>query len=235
MKPLVRWTIGGTVREESFLCLEKSIYLWKKLYGEYFNYAICCNNFGIFKRINKIKHVSIINQKNYLDKLPFYPKDTFWKFCPPRLSLSSHEIIIDNDLLIYNKSPTISWFLSRKKYAISTAAHKAMHGCFVSCLLKNNFKINTGLIGLPPNYDFNKELKKLFLTYPFTASGHCDDQGAFLMLTKKFLKIIPMEEIHVCNPNKSFAKYKKGSAGIHLAGLNTGAYSYVKNYLNTLR
>lgn len=168
IKPLVRWTIGGIVQEESFLCLEKSIYLWKKLYGEYFNYAICCSDIEIFKRINKIKNVSIINQKKYLKQLPFYPHDTFWKFCPPRLSLTTHEIIIDNDILLYEKSPTINWFLSQKKYAISTAAHKAMHGCFFSFLLKSNFKINTGLIGFPPDYDFEKELKKLFLVYPFT-------------------------------------------------------------------
>lgn len=50
------------------------------------------------------------------------------------------------------------------------------------------------------------------------------------MLTKKILNIIPMEEIYVCNPNKSFAPYKKGQSGVHLAGLNTGSYSYCKNY-----
>lgn len=231
MKPLVRWTIGGRVKDEGFLCLEKSIYFWKKIYGCYFDYIVCGNNSNILKKICKIKDVTFIDQNDFLPSLPFCPKDTFWKFCPPRLRLSNHEIIIDNDLLIYKESPTIKWFLSQTKNTITTAAHVAMHGCFSSILKKNKIKVNTGLVGFPPNFDFAKHLKRLFLIYPFNPRGHCDDQGAFLMVVKNNLKIIPMEEIYVCNPKKHFAKYKKGTCGVHFAGLNKGNAVYWNNFL----
>lgn len=225
-KPLARWTIGGQIKEESFLCLERSIYLWKKKYGSKFEYAICANNEKILNKVQNIKDVKFINQIDFIESLPFYPKDTFWKFCPPRLNLDGHEIIIDNDLLMYEKSPTIDWFLSQSKSAISTESHAPMYGCFDKYLKNTNFKINTGLLGMPPNFDMGQKLKNLFVIYPYIQSDHCDDQGCFLMICKKIIKIIPIEEIYVCNPNKNFAIYKKGTCGTHFAGLNQGNLKY---------
>lgn len=232
-KSIVRWTVGGLVEEDGFICLERSIYFWKKNYGEKFNYFICCNNKKILSKLQTIKGVNLIDQNDFVDSLPFCPKDTFWKFCPPRLDLKNHEIIIDNDLLVYKKSPTIDWFLSQNKKAITTAAHIPMHGCFKKPLKNTNLKINTGLLGLPPNFDLGAKLKNLFRLFPYDQNSHCDDQGAFLMICKKMLKIIPMEEIYVCNPNENFAKYKKGDCGIHFAGLNKGLSKYWNIFLNS--
>lgn len=216
VKPLVRWTIGGSVPEKGFKSLRRSIELWKRTYGDEFDYVLCHNipveNFGI----------ETVDQCNFCNTLPYEPKDTFWKFCPPRMRPESHEIIIDNDLLVYNRCPTIDWFLSQTDQVISTAAHKAYHGCFEPYLFNCDIAINTGLVGFPPGYDFESDLKKLFVMYPLPIGNHCDDQGAFLMLTKRFLKVVPMDEIHVCNPDTDFATYKLGICGTHFAGLNQG-------------
>jgi hypothetical protein len=227
MKNIVRWTVGGSTTDSSIDCLEKSIYFWKKLYKNYFNYFIFCNNEKSIEKICHIKNVTIINQSYFLKDLFFSPNDTFWKFCPPRFCLDCHEIILDNDLIVYEQSPTINFFLKQKNKVVTTSAHVGNNGIFNEHLKKySNLKINTGLVGFPPNYNFTDDLKKLFSIYPYQLNHHCDDQGAFLFLTKNFLKIIPMEEIYVCNPRNYFSPFGKGTHGTHFAGLNQGFSEY---------
>lgn len=100
-KPIIRWTIGGNVSQHGIDCLGNSINCWKDLYGDSFDYFLCYNNIDV----NKLNFgVNLINQHEHLNSLSIQPNSTAWKLYPPRISLQSHEIFIDNDLIIYKNS-----------------------------------------------------------------------------------------------------------------------------------
>lgn len=212
-------------------CLEHSISKWIEVYGDYAERYICVN--GVCTSRFCHLDATCIDQTQHVDTLPWEPHDTFWKFCPPRLRKESHEVIIDNDLVIYGRSPALEDFWTGD-HVIATAAHRACYGQFET-LLKPGWLVNTGLVGFPPGFDFGSMLHKMARIYPFLKlSNHCDDQGAFIYLTKDLLRIIPLEEITVCNPTVDYAPYRLGISGTHFAALNSGRDVYWERYLQGL-
>ena len=230
MKPLIRWT-SGNMSPEGVECLIHSVKEWTRLYGETFDKAVCFNGKLPIELFVLEDDVEFIDQSEYINSLPHKPFDTFWKFFPPRMRLDAYEIIIDNDVVIYDKPPAIDRFLNSTDVIVSSA-HKHFYGQF-SEVLDPGILINTGLIGLPPYFDLGLRLKRVFKLYPYIKlKEHCDDQGAFICATKGHLKNIPMEEIYVCKPGASFAPYKLGTHGTHFAGLNQGNSKYWNVYQN---
>lgn len=226
-KPIIRWT-AGKMSEEGCDCLIHSVKKWDEIYGDKFEKFICYKD-KIPKRISSL-HVNFLNQSNYTKNIPYYPHDTFWKFCPPRIDINTHEIIIDNDVVIYNKIPHIDDFI-KSNHILSSAGHRKFYGQFDE-ILKNVPNINTGLIGFPPNFNFENALKKISYLYPFLSmKEHCDDQGVFMCVSKKNIKIIPMCDLYVCNPTMKFAPYKKGKYGTHFAGINQNKTDYWNKYI----
>jgi len=230
MKPLIRWTAGSMSPEGSH-CLIHSIKKWTSIYKEAFDKVVCFNGECPTEFSSELSSMGVkcVNQMDYVDSLSYDPYDTFWKFCPPRMQLNSHEIIIDNDLVIYKKLPEIDNFINSDHVMVS-AAHRHFYGQFED-VLDPGILANTGLIGLPPGFDLGERLKMAFKLYPFLKlKKHCDDQGAFICATKDRLKIIPMNHIYVCNPQVDFAEFDLGLYGTHFAGLNQGSTEYWDRY-----
>jgi hypothetical protein len=214
-------------------CLIHSIKEWTNTYKETFDKVVCFNGECPEEFLSELASMDVkcVDQTDYADSLSYSPYDTFWKFCPPRMRLNAHEIIVDNDLVIYKKLPDIEDFLNSNHVMVS-AAHKHFYGQFDD-ILESGINVNTGLIGLPPCFDIERKLNMVFNLYPFLSlNNHCDDQGAFLCATKGRLKIIPMDHIYVCNPQANFAPYKLGIYGTHFAGLNQEFVEYWERYKN---
>ena len=234
MKPIIRWTLGKTSKE-GVDCLKESIKSWELVYGDQFEKKICYNQ--IDPKILNNLNVHLIDQSKYENSICHKPNLTSWKFYPPRLNKETHEIFIDNDLIIYKKSPSVEKFLKSKKLFISTTDEgvtiKEKYGRYKN-LIPNDLIINSGLFGFPPHYNFQSELKMFFRLFSSLKgwSGHFDEEGVLAsLLSRKNLLIIPMEEISICNPNPAIDQpYNLGSSGIHFAGLNRGRIEFWNKY-----
>lgn len=232
MKPTVRWTIGP-VNHHGFDSLELSIRNWKRIYKDEFNMVICHNglNNSQFERVSRL-NVEMIDQNKFKNSLPYLPKGPTWKLYPQRLNIKSHEIVIDNDLILFKRSPTIDKFLESDDLFICTSAYRRFYGQYRN-IVPENMVINSGLFGMPPNYDLQNKIKEFIVKFPSEGwVDHCDDEGvlAYLMSNCNFMHI-PMHEIAVCNPSVDFAPYRIGNSGVHFVGLNQGFSNYYFNYI----
>ena len=219
LKPIVRWTIGD-VSENGFICLEHSIRNFIKNYENKFNYYVCYNTINE-KKLNYVKKypVKLLNQNNYVKELKIKPKNhPCWKLFPPRININTHEIFIDNDLVLYEKLPLINKFLKNNDVLIITEARSRAYGNF-SKLVKTEDNMNTGFFGLYPNFDFKKEINKVLNKKIIENwNVHWDEQGLVAYIFEKY-------NYNLISTRKIFAGIKKlpltdGTKGIHYIGLN---------------
>ena len=211
-KPIIRWTIGEKSTYESIECLHESIETFKKLYGSIFDYFLCHNNFDT----SQIKcDIELINQHDHVNSLKFPPSKCSWKLYPPRIRPESHEIFIDNDLLIYKKMPIIERFLESNKLIFCTEAIARCFGNY-DHLIPEGVKINVGFFGIPPHYDLGKKLNETIIG---KWENYFDDQGilsTIFMKEEDDFEIIPLTDIQI-----SAGRLERGRYGIHFVGLNT--------------
>lgn len=214
MKPIVRWTIGN-VSKNGIISLKYSIKKFINLYGNNFEYFLCYNNIDLSMNwLNDIK-IEKINQ-NQLSEYSIDGYNPFWKLVPPRLDIKRHEIFIDNDLIIYNKIKEFEFFLSSKDlFLITQGSRKEKNGFTYGVFegkINSEVYMNTGLLGFPPNFDLDKEIKNILKQYKI--KNHFDEQGMIsFIIQSKNKKIILKEKINF---------FQNGSCGIHLIGINSG-------------
>lgn len=229
---IARWTINKNLNNKlSLFSLKKSIESFEKIYPNFKNY-ICYNNID-YESISFLsnKNLKFIDQKKYIQEINISPYDSFWKYVPPRLNIFSYEIFIDNDIIFHKKIPELDLFLSDKKLLFSSS-HKFFYGQF-NCFIKNKIKLNTGFIGVPPFFDFKKNINEILNECEIKKiKTHFDDQGLFCLILNNEKHIqIPLDVLNVCNSNCNFAKYKLGSSATHFAGINTKDFSYFKQFI----
>lgn len=192
-KPLIRWTVGPCI-SQGIDILETSVRSMVSLYGDKFDYVICYNNLNkdYLSKLNSLAeeiHVNLLEQDcNFLyhtnsiqDKDGSFPINgdkcigSTWKFSPDRLRFSSHEIFIDNDLVIQSKLNEIDDFLSSDDKAFVLCDRYKYYGNYESDLLKTAPKyFNTGLVGLPPNYNICNLFREICKDAEITQA---DEQG----------------------------------------------------------
>lgn len=225
-KPIIRWTIGN-VSDYGFLCLKKSVELMKQLLGSKCEYAICHNNLNKYQ-FKKLPNVDIlIDSKCYLNIYPvnvlkekkYNNPSVFWKLYPARIRKECHEIIIDNDILIYKLPKKIINFLN-SNHIILTESHKRSYSGVLKNIIPYEFNINSGIIGLPPNYDFENDIKKTIKNHKIKWEDHMSEQTLVAyILSKKKCEIINKKEIYI-NWNTTKEKISFGTCGVHMCGLN---------------
>lgn len=216
MKTIVRWTVGP-VSQQGFDCLKLSVKKLQKIIGKKALYVICHNNLTT-SEIEKLPKVDcLIDQKEYAGTCP--PPNHFnpgWKLYPPRLDLNSQEILLDNDLIVYRLPSAVEKFLDGAEQIIVTEAFRRSYNGELEKEIPKSFNINTGLLCLPPGFDFSKQLK------PYTSEWQnwFDEQTIIAHLLSREIsrvEVIPTEQVFVC-----FERFKKGTCGVHFVGLNQG-------------
>ena len=228
MKPIIRWTIGPASKL-GFLSLRLSVFLAKKIFADKFDYAICYNNLEEKEILNFPDVDIIIDQKKYIgiygDLEPCGPA---WKLYPARLRMSSHEICMDNDFLLYCKPKEIDKFINEKRFVITQAHTRSYHGVLKN-FIDNNFNINSGFVCLPPEYDYQSEIKKTIEEFGIKWENHFSEQTlvAYIFSNKKPI-ILNIKKISVCVDELKF-----GSCGMHLVGLNKDKSSFGKTILGS--
>ena len=180
-KPIIRWTLGAAKLKSSYRILDKSIRSILNLYADRFDYYVLYNDdvkeYELNCLIEKHKNVRFLKQdwgscpirlkipSEYYDKTNKYFHDqringSFWKICPPRLNRNLHEIILDNDLIFLKRPKAIEEFLCKNnKNSIIKDSNKYL-GLYENLFENEKQGYNSGIIGLHPNYDFEKDLTK---------------------------------------------------------------------------
>ena len=227
MKPLVRWTIGA-VSNLGFLSLEKSIQSLRNIYGNRLDYILCHNNLDTkcYEMVSSLG-VRLIEQKPCLDM--FEPLGVAWKLYPPRLRLDSHELFIDNDLIILNPIKEIDDFLSSAdSFLYSECRLDRPYGAYEP-EVPLGFRMNTGLFGLPPGFDFEGEIKKSMVASQNNEwTLGFDEQGmvASIFADQEHLIKISLDDIFICGPKLSEDEFCFGRNGYHFVSLNSGFNKY---------
>lgn len=228
-KPLFRITVGP-VKEFGVSLLRKSVRLIKKNYPEA-DIVVCYNQIdpAILGSIEKV------NQADFADSLPYTPKKECWKLYPPRLRLNSHEIVMDNDILLFRRVPEIDEFLSSHRPLLFEGRFR-VYGKYEN-LVPQPFAINSGIFGLPPRFDFQQAIKTFCSNDTEKAwTQWCDDQGVVGGILLKLDPIlIKLESVMNYLPEFSFQP-KSHWNGIHMIGANRNqaCMDVVKQILTSL-
>lgn len=235
MKPLARWTIGkaNSLGEETLL---QSVKRFRKIYPE-FDLVICYNNLNQ-NQIQKLKQLNVkLYEQNSKDSV--YPLESVnsspgwkysmpgwgWKIAPPRLRIFSHELWIDNDLIIFERLPSIDKWLTTNKSLICEGRSRA-YGIFEEDIPEDKV-FCAGLFGLPPNYDFAKKIEQCCVKLKESPLGYYNEQGiTTLAVLDNDPVVAPLSEVCIVKVlQKPYAK------AMHFIGVNrTNDHQAWKDY-----
>jgi len=250
-KPVVRWTFGPCQSKLALYCLQKSVFCFQKIYGDSFDYFIFNNS----QHTVQIENVQTIQQKIYSHSLNFPRLGPAWKLFPPRWRYDSHEIFIDNDLILYKAHPVIDEFLAANDMIFCTEGLERRFGIFDPWIAEG-IKLNTGLFGLPPCFDLKRQVEEIssFMNLPpffnirdeifhgFTKMNlwpvsenlihlgidymsRFDEQGCLSVI---FTKHHNLKIISLKEISVCYRTLIYGSHGCHFVGINS---AYNKHYL----
>ena len=195
VKPLFRWTIGNPSLVGLEIFKESVKKTTQSLGINNFDWMICHNNLSE----EQLKYIRKICDGKPIELKPQTPNDcpipiqrplkSMWKLCPPRMRLESHEIIIDNDVILSKPLEQIDEFLQSNKIIWLDEPNR----CFgkYDDILDKSMVYNSGIIGLPPFYEFARNLVKTWIKYDaFEQLDYCDEQGLVALTLKDEDKII---------------------------------------------
>jgi len=166
----------------------------------------------------------IIDQRTINFNLPYDPSGPGWKLYPPRLNIDAWELWLDNDLILYEMPPAIEEFFQSDRLLISEAFKRSYSERFDS-LVPQGVNYNSGILGLPPGFDFEAHLTPL-MQDRVGWTDHFDEQSLVAHIFHKHDPlIVPMKEVQVLQE-----RYIKGSHGIHFVGLNGGDVKHWNRY-----
>jgi hypothetical protein len=199
-KPLWRWTLGPCLQQGLDILIE-SVYRTTKALGvDTFDWMICYNSISaetesFLKTALADKPVSFFRQ-NWadcpIDDVCQSPqrKDgsfevngtrcggTLWKACPARMRIDTHEIVMDNDVVILNKFHQLEEFLASSDKALILEEPIRFYGRFAHLFPEAPPYLNSGLMGFPPNYDFAAQIRRTWeLNGRLHEISQADEQG----------------------------------------------------------
>lgn len=218
MKPFVRYTVGSTT-SNGILCLIEGVRQFSALYPECV--IVVCYNQLTHKQLGKLRtaNITLVNQEEHIDSLsvkPIQGYNVHWKLYPPRLSIDTHELFIDNDIVLTRRLDKIDRFLQGQHFLL----YQGLHGLYGNYppLLQSNIKINSGVFGLPPHYDWKQDL----VEYVADWNDPFDEQGLVARLIAKPVDIISQIEIPIIETNHSLKAHDTNMSccGYHFVGLN---------------
>lgn len=169
--------------------------------------------------------VDVLDQSTFPKK--FEVKDAFWKLVPFRLRPEGYEIFIDNDLVIWDKIPEVDQFLDSK----ATLIYQGMWGKHGVYNLPVEFNVNSGIFGVPPNFDLEKHVldswKDPYLeledkTIEFDRFSEQGLVGTALLKNESYI-VIPQCRIPILETYFSYELHRKNlnAKGFHFVGSNT--------------
>lgn len=160
-RPLFRWTVGPSPFGNKILF--ESCRTFSILYGDIADgvavFNSCFKKDALIKFQDELGKYGVDCVEADFDSLPLKPKNTGWKFYPPRLRMQSHEIFIDSDLVMLARGWHINSFLSSNKSFANKGIGKSF-GSQAKDINQSFPSINAGIFGFQPGYDIEDVLIK---------------------------------------------------------------------------
>jgi len=245
-KPLFRWTLGKVYGLGYDICIE-SVKRARRIWGDEVDYVVVCNNVAQHIMEHLRMNLGDILRFAEPNSLPFYPNSLAWKCYPPRLRLNSHELFIDNDLVLLKRSEYIEKFLSGD-YVLYNEDIGRGFADFERLVrsVRPEYKIglNSGLFGYPPGYDVHTEILKVCTGF----RQHLSEQGlvAYLLLRYPNRVGIPMPFVFNDNCGNNYLRTYGGLYrnvhldnmfmstlhGYHFIGANRGRHNAWAEFIN---
>lgn len=228
---LIRYTIGGNVSAAGFEIFRLSVRKIKRLFGNTADIFICYN--GIAKEKLQGSGLKLVDQSEFANSLPYDPIGVAWKLYPPRLRIDCHEIFIDNDIVLNRIPPEITSYLSNKKSFFYT---EGLHRCNGRFDWPKGIKFNSGLFGIPPYFDFSKELLRR-MTGESCWTGYFDEQGLVgqTIIDQNNVYKIGLSNVGIFDRDYDCsAGFDPTLCGFHFVSANQGYDICWKNYKATV-
>tara|TARA_R110002110_G_scaffold49735_3_gene147773 strand:- start:6795 stop:7538 length:744 start_codon:yes stop_codon:yes gene_type:complete len=231
---ILRWTLGP-VSVNGRKILKESIYRAYKIWGADARYVVCYNGC----RPPQLPDYTETYEQSW-DEQPIREHGItamMWKWSPPRLDISAHEIFLDNDVVILNNTPEIEDALCNNKIVIG-GGWRRCYGAYDS-VVDGEFKTCAGFVILPPNYDIGAKIANyrsktthLRFNHPWDEQGLITkillDDGASV-LSANTISNLPISKKMLERFGVHNFKFAKDQAGYHFVGANSSEYHY---YLN---
>jgi len=192
MRPLVRWTVGPVSRD-GFNVLRESIRLFCRLYEDA-DKVVCFNNLDKAILRSKLRNlpVRLFEVRHDPSEIEYKPRNEIWKLYPPRMEINTHELVLDNDLIIMDKMGDIDDFFNGD-HTILLQGRNRYYGQY-NHMVKEGYKINGGLFGMPPEFDFSESIRNICKDDKERRwQNRSDDQGiiATALLSYKNFHVVP--------------------------------------------
>lgn len=243
-KPLFRWTCGSCLQQGLDILAESINRTTKSLGIDNFDWVICYNNLyrddlAFLQKAIGDKPIQLIAQ-NWstcpVDDNCQNPRrkdgsfewngnrcgGTMWKVCPPRLRMETHEIVMDNDIILLKKFHQIDDFLNQTKKCLVLEEPIRFYGRY-DCLFGDATTfLNSGFMGFPPGYDYGAELFKVWTKYSkYMNLTQADEQGLLMFTLDQQPNIRIKKEQMVEVLNRDFKAIITGhEEGIHFTQAN---------------
>ena len=228
VKPIWRWTVGGNINELGWEVFSESVRLGPKVYPE-FDFIICHNN-TTSEQEERLKYLSIplLRQQEHMSCVPHGETDVCtdfaWKIIPPRLRPESHELWVDNDVVVRDRIPAIDAWLERDVSVISMG-FDSLYGRFQDRI---SVDCCAGFFGLPPHFNFEERIISLCEGKPLEGF---DEQG----LVTYIVSNIPNWILIRYNDFRMWGHWQKEfgaelPSGIHFVGANRNEFLTSWNY-----
>lgn len=231
----VRWTIGD-VAERGFAALRYSIWGAYRLFGADAHYVVCHNSVArdlLVARLGELPGaVRFVESgsrslpaalRGHVDGR--MAEGVAWKLLPLRLFPDLHELALDNDCILWAMPPALrAW--SRAPDGV-LLAEDVCRGFGVFDALCGPRPLNSGIRGLPPEFDLDDALGRVLARRPARLQSELDEQGlqaAALYATGK-LEVVGLADVSVCSPFPPHLP-ELGQCGAHFVGLNTRRYGW---------
>ena len=201
---IFRFTLGKT-HEDGKNMLLLSIRRLKRLYPEA-KIVVCYNNVD---DLNNIEKLNIILHHVQNDcGMEYLPINEMWKMYPPRYDINSHEIVMDNDFIIFDKCQVLEDFFKTKVNNYKTLA--AVYKLFEFTIADNPVDAVNNRYTLIEHIT-RKEVKK---------QAELNEMSAFVKQDKE-VRLLSYKIL----VDKFNEKY---------SGLNEGQKSILRNYINSI-
>jgi hypothetical protein len=225
----LRWTIGD-VSKSGFEALRLSIWSAWNVFPKGTSFAICVNTISTEEARRRTGGVPAHTQ--WLDTTRLVPawlrervdaemaEGVAWKLAPVRLFPHSYEIALDNDLVLWRMPETMQvWLASDDPNCMIMAEDlQCSLGQFSS--LCDSRAINSGIRGLPPDFDYEDGLRTMLQRTGITLRSELDEQGLQAATLSQYnLVLVSTDDVTICSAFPMH-QHHLGRCGAHFVGLN---------------